>query len=274
MSEARAQEFGVIAGLLLFDDHVDQAESSVAKIFSGAATDDYEKPHATELFRDGANSGVRDELFEYLLKQLHCLIIYEAVYARGVLEDKEAVQAIIQRSIKQDRAALPRSRRTRVLTTLLTGIIFQADTICRSSGVTEVQLESDFIDGGLLKEARAELASLQSDSTERVVTSWDAEAGLCRGRVVIHTTGFDNRTKRVGGIGIGTRYPYLVLAADVLSNSLYHTLRELMATKGAFPPLHNLEALEGFVLRDKVANLRDGYFTDLVFRPREQSEIG
>lgn len=267
-SDPRA--FGVLAGLCVHADAIEGFESHLAEVLSPCTRNCPGKAHATELFRDGANAAVRDRAFEYLACRAECLIVYEAVYARGLLDQQEAVRTIIER-VQEDHNALRTSSnrsKARVMTELLTGIVFQLDTVCMCSGVSGVWLWSDRISKGLLAEAKNEVERLRLDRHEKRVTGWDEETGaVVEGMVKVCSPDFDNRASRVLGVNLNSGHPGLGLAADMIANSIRHYLKLRVDESSNYPPLHDPASLADFPLRDKVANLFEGYFTDRCYRP-------
>ena len=264
------KEFGVLAGLYVHGEAIEGLESHLAELLSPCTQDCSGKVHATELFRDGANSEVRDRVFEYIARRDECLIVYEAVYAMGLLDQQEAIRAIVKQ-VQEDHSAFRTSTnrsKARVMIELLTGVVFQLDTICCSSGVPGVQLWSDHIDRGLLAEAKAEVERLRLDKHERRMTAWDEETGdIVEGSVRVCSPDFDNRTSRVLGVDLNRRYPGLGLTADLIANSIRHYLKLRIDTSHDWLPLHDQASLSDFTLKDRVANLHEGYFTDLCYRP-------
>jgi len=270
--EPDSRAFGLIAGLLLPDESLIQLELEVAVLFSGIEADEGVKLHASEVFAEGANCEIRDGLFEYLADRDDSLIVYEAVYAKGVLEDREALNAIVNQACGRagDSPTPGNASKTRLLIVLLRGLIFQLDTICQCSGVSQVMLLSDTLDKGVLKEAKRQLCELRSDTTKRTIRHWSKKTGLVEGTFGVRVSGFDNRTSRVSEIDTDTAHPNLVLAADIVANSLYHHLGLRISKSSGYPALHDQAALKEFPLKRRVANLHSGFFTDLVFRPSRE----
>jgi len=269
--------FGVLAGLCVRGDVVEGLESHLAELLAPCTQDCSGKAHATELFRDGTNSQVRDRVFEYLASRGECLIVYEAVYAMGLLDQQEAIRAIVEQ-VQEDHSAFRTSAnrsKARVMTELLTGIVFQLDTICYFGGVSGVRLWSDRIDRGLLAEAKAEVKRLKLDKHETRMTAWDEETGaVVEGKLRVCSPNFDNRTSRVLGVDLNRRHPSLGLTADMIANSIRHYLKLRIDRSSDFPPLHDQASLSDFTLKDQVANLREGYFTDLCYRPDSRPWFG
>ena len=68
-------DIGLIAGIALPSRCVPQLNDELEDIFSKLDSSLSDKMHATELFNDGKNRAVRDELFRYLSKKEEWLLI-------------------------------------------------------------------------------------------------------------------------------------------------------------------------------------------------------
>lgn len=269
-----SRAIGIVGGLLIPSDTANLCEQELARLFSEALQGHAGKPHAYEVFRDGRHAGAREEVFEFLLSLEKCLVVYEAVHALGVLQDRDSLRKIIDRAREIGGVdPLPEGgSRTRVLTTLYRGILFQVDELCKSIGIPQAKILTDHLDRGLLKEQLAQLRELQSETSTREYTTWSEQTDVVKGRVEVRTPGFDNRTDRIGGVSVDTEHPHLVLASDTVVNSLHRLLREHVDRCEGFPPLHDGIALEGFRLRSRVASIASNYWTDRVLRPCGDSE--
>lgn len=263
---------GVVGGLLIPSGAASVCEAELGKLLSKALEEHTGKSHACELFRDRKHADVRENVFAFLLSLEKCLVVYEAAYAEGILQERDSLQEIVGQARQMGGLdPLPEGRaRTRILTVLYRGIIFQVDEVCRSFVIPEAEILTDQVDCGLLKEQLTQLRGLQRNTSVRELTTWTEETGVIRGTIEVRTPGFDNRTNCVVGITVDTNHPCLVLAADMVVNSLYHLLREHRERQGGFPPLHDGAGLKGFKLLDRVAFVASGYFTDRVYRPAER----
>jgi hypothetical protein len=264
-----AEDIGLVAGIALPAIDVAGFEADISRILAKVDQSQVSKVHATELFKDGANASVKDELLKFLAARQGWLLIYEAVYPLGLYRQEASNESLLE----QHRPKTPRVKTSinkasqRIYTELLEGIVVKLDEACRLEGSSSVAMISDQIDKGLFKEANSRLEYLKQEVHTHKVSGFDAAAKkVVRGSVTSQVIGFDNTVRFVTKITTEATTSTMTIVADIISNTLY---RQLKSTSMTCPGirLHGHAALEGYVLKHRVAFVDDNYVMDTLYAP-------
>jgi len=263
------EDIGLVAGIALPSSDVAGFEADISPILAKADSSHVKKLHAAELFKDGANAAVKDELLNFLSARQGWLLVYEAVYALGLYRDAASSASLVeQHSPKTPRVKVSKNKaQTRIYTELLEGIIVKLDEVCRLEGASTIAMFSDQIDRGIFKEATSRFEGLKKEVHTDKVSGLDTASGkVVRGSVTSQVTGFDNMVRFVTDISTEATTSTMTVVADVISNTLY---RQLKATSNAYPGirLHGHSALDGYALKHRVAFIDDNYIMDTLYGP-------
>jgi hypothetical protein len=261
--------FGLIAGIALPSRNVPEIQSKLNDLFSEIEGQSFEKLHATEIFADGENAEIRDQLFDLILKEKELLIICEAVYPKGVANDNEALQKIIESHEPQNQRikVSKRSQKNRLYNILLEGILVKLDEICRIENSSDLFMITDLIDKAIWKEANAVLEYLCASEHIKVVTCFDPEVNkVLKGKIKTKVEGIDISVKHIKSIKIEESPSSVTLASDIVCNSIHHHLRRQIEV-GEYPRLNAKSTFNGFFLAEKIALLDDNYLIDSLYSP-------
>lgn len=259
-----ASDIGLIAGIALPARLVSTFDSEISQILSRLDTREIVKAHAVELFRDGKNLGIKDELLNFLKNRGEWLLIYEAIYPLGLYKNEKTTQELISK-YKPNNPKIKTSKnenKLRIYTALLSGIIIKLDELCLIEGSHDVRMISDQIDVGILREALITLDYLKQDVHVQKMSGFDPCTGqIVRGSVKSKVTGFDTKVKHVSDLKIENSISNLSIAADIVSNTLYRHLKSEIG-KRSFLRLHSRKAVDQFILKDRIAFVGDDYIMD------------
>lgn len=261
--------FGLIAGIAIPSRNMPQIQSKLNALFSKIDMQDFDKMHATEIFANGKNAETRNQLFDLIVKEEELLIICEAAYPKGVANDSEALQEIIESHKPRDPRVKvsKRNQKKRLYNILLEGIIVKLDEMCRIENSTDLIMITDRIDEGIWKEAKAVLEYLSALEHIQIVTGFDPELNkVLKGAIKTKVEGIDISVKHIKSIQIEKNSSSLTLASDIVCNSIYHFLGSKIGA-GLYPRLNAKTTFQGFPLADKIPFLDDNYITDSLYAP-------
>jgi hypothetical protein len=266
-------DIGLIAGIALPSRCVPEFESSISKILSNLNTLDVKKIHATELFSDEKNIKVRDELLEYLSKKDEWLLIYEAVYPLGIYQSKKMESEIFNKHKPVNpRVKISKNpQKSRIYNSFLEGIIIKLDEMCKTEKSPNLVMVSDHIDQGLHKEALEALGYLKKKEHRKTVTGFDTVTNKVASRDILSKVeGIDISVKHIDTIIIDSTESPLTITADIIANTLYRNINNVIKTTNKTVRLHSEKALEGYVLKNKTAFLGDDYVMDNLYAPQRE----
>lgn len=264
-------DIGLVAGIALPSSEVVSFEAGVSRILAQADSSKSEKVHATELFKDGANVSVKTELLDFLSERRGWLLVYEAVYPLGLYrQETPTASTFEQHKPKISRIKISENKtQIRIYTELLKGIVVKLDEVCRLEGAASVAMFSDRIDRGLFKEAASSLKHLKEETHTENVSGFDtATKKVVYGSVTSNVIGFDSIVRFVTEITTESTTSTMTIIADIIANTLY---RQLKATSQVHPGirLHGHTALEGYILKHRVAFVDDNYIMDTLYAPHD-----
>lgn len=268
-SNFSASDIGLIAGIALPTRIVGAFESEVNTIISHLDIHGVDKRHATELFKDGKNQAVKEELLNYLCRRDEWLLVYEAIYPLGLFRNEESTQQLFVKH-KPDTPRVKVSKnekRLRIYSVLLEGVILQLDEVCRIEGSSSLLMISDRLDEGIHKEALQTLNYLKQEVHIHRTSGFDTET-----RQIVHSSvesyikGFDAVVRHVSDIETETSPSCLTIVADIVSNTLYRHLKSVVEANPNVR-LRSNAAISGFQLANRTAFVGDDYFSDTLYSP-------
>jgi hypothetical protein len=269
-------EFGLVAGIALPAAEVAGITAQLDPILSKVQLADGDKLHATDIFKGGANTKVRDEIYTFLLKHPGWVIIYEAVYAAGLF-NRQSHNEELASTVRPLNPAVKLSGnnlRSRIYTELMEGIFIKLDEWCVNQGNSHIRLVTDRIDQGIAAELAALKAYLEEREHTHTVTGFDTRTKtVVSGTVTSCISNFDNRVKYLKRIEVETAPSTMTVVADLIANSLQYQLRMKIAANSDLR-LHSHAALEGYPLADRVAFIDDGYLMDTLYAPPKKDTNG
>lgn len=268
-SNFSASDVGLIAGIALPTRIVGVFESEVNAILSRLHTQGVDKHHATELFKDGKNQTVKEELLNYLCNRNEWLLVYEAIYPLGLFRYEESTQQLFAK-YKPDNPRVKVSKnekRLRVYSILLEGVIVKLDEVCRIEGSSNLLMISDRLDEGIHKEALQTLDYLKQEVHIQKTSGFDTETRqVVHGSVESRIKGFDVVVRHVSDIKTETASSCLTIVADIVSNTLYRHLKSVVEANPNIR-LHSKAAISGFHLANRTAFVGDDYINDTLYSP-------
>lgn len=268
-SRFTAEDIGLVAGIALPSSEVAAFEADISRILAKADSSQLEKLHATELFKDGANASVKEELLNFLSSRQGWLLVYEAVYPLGLYRQEGSNEALLeQHKPNTPRVKISKNKtQTRIYTELLEGIVVKLDEVCRLEGSSSVAMFSDQIDKGIFKEAGSKLEYLKEEIHTDNVSGFDTEAKkVVRGSVTSQVIGFDTTVRFVTEITTEATTSTMTVVADIISNTLYRQLKTTSKTHAGIR-LHGHAALDGYALKHRIAFIDDNYIKDTLYAP-------
>lgn len=268
-SNFSASDIGLIAGIALPARVVRAFESEADTILSSLDLSGVDKEHATELFKDGKNLGVKSELLDFLRNRDEWRLVYEAIYPLGLFKAKESTRNLFAKH----KPANPRvkisknDKRLRVYTALLEGVIVKLDEVCRIEESSDLLMISDHLDEGIHKEALQTLGYLKQEVHTQNVSGFDTETKqVVHGKIESRVEGFDAAVRHISGIKTELAPSTLTIVADVVSNSLYRHLRSVVEASPDIR-LHCEAAISDFHLANRIAFVDDHYIVDTLYSP-------
>lgn len=262
-------KFGLIAGIAIPSRNLPRLQLKLNALFTKIGRQDLHKMHATEIFANGKNAETRNQLFDLIMKEEELLIIYEAAYSKGVANDGEVLQKIIEsHKPKNPKVSVSnRNQKKRLYNILLEGIIIKLDEMCRIENSTELIMITDRIDKGIWKEAKAVLEYLSASEHIQIETGFDPKLNkVLKGMIKTKVEGIDVSVKYIKSIEIDENSSSLTLASDIVCNSIHHFLRNQIGV-GGYPRLNAKTTFKGFPLEAKIAFLNDNDLMDSLYEP-------
>lgn len=264
-----ASDIGLIAGIALPARVVGAFESEANAILSRLDTTGVNKEHSTELFKDGKNSNVKDELLEFLSNRDEWILIYEAIYPMGLFNEKESTRKLLAKYKPANPGVKisKNEKRLRIYTALLEGVIVKLDEMCRIEGSSELSMISDRLDEGIHKEAIQTLDYLKQEAHTQTISGLDTKTEkVVHGEIESRVEGFDVTVRHIAGIKTELTPSCLTIVADVISNTLFRHLKSVVEATPDIR-LHSKAAVSGFHLANRVAFVDDNYIFDTLYSP-------
>lgn len=265
-------DIGLIAGIALPARLVPIFNGEISIILKKLDLSDVKKLHASELFKDGKNAPIRHELLNFLASKNEWLLVYEAVFPLGLYNSEVSTQQLLQRPNPTNQSVrVSRNQHIkRIYIAMLEGIIIKLDEVCRNEHSHDLLMVSDQIDNGILKEALETLNHLKQDTHVHKSSGYDTATGqIVHGSIESSIKGFDAKVKYVSDIKIDSTQSSLTVAADIVTNSLYRHLMQVVKKTPSLR-LHSNAAVADFILKDKTAFTDDCYIMDTLYLPNSE----
>jgi hypothetical protein len=263
-------ELGVMAGLLFIGGKFARVEgrlNSVVTSYVGSSP----KLHITDL-TPGAQSSLRADIFA-ILKDESVTCVYEAISSHGFHKADSDIRQLEEESKQEARSSVSVSGKypiDRLHRQLFEGLY--AKTVAygleKLGGVFEIKAIIDHVDEALLREFRETTADfLGRIDTTTDVSGFDHNTRkVVYGKIDFRATGLDDLSQVTSSVAIGGGS--LVLAADVLANSLLHHLEGRPIMERPNRPA----ATEGHPLQELFYGTSDNDISDALFGVAESLE--
>ena len=267
-NEPSKNSFGIIAGFAFPARNKASFEEKLKELYSKLDTEAMSKVRSAYAFVGDRNADVKEEYVNFFLGS-ELLIVYEALFLKGVFIMKQLVEQMKKRA-KQNRrntdiVILTKEHKEDVYFEVLTGLIVKLDEICNIEGSSDLAILTDTVDKSILHEARKLLKSLSRDEHVSKLKSVDKGKGEQIEGAVISKVHYPVAIKNLDFIGISDK-PELTFAADFLSNSIYRHLKNKVE-EGCQFGLNSKKIMRDFPLVSKIALLDDNSMTDRLFSP-------
>lgn len=273
LTEDRDNEVALFCALVFPADRIDTFRARFEPGYNNfiAAKPEGEKAHITDAFKPGNEewAAVADEVrseFYNLVAELEIPIIYEARrlnIERSGHERLEELTAEARASRRSNIKASHRASQSRVEEQLIIGLTLKLDAFCEDFSRQRVDLYFDEIDEPLAKVYRAAIDVTRhvGDKTT-TVKGWDPDAKKpVTGEIHIKAQApIPLDVRFVGDLHVAGKSDPLVLATDVVANSLHYHLRSL--PDDAY--LNRPSSISGWVLAERVYGVREDAIEDLI----------
>jgi hypothetical protein len=265
-------DFGLIAGIATPERNTVKLESKLKIIFSKINTQGLKKMHATEIFVNGKNSEIRKQLFKLILEEPELLIIYEGVYQKGVAYyNNENIKKIMDTNKpKNSKVKIPvNNKKESLYSNMLIGIIIKLDEMCRLENSSELVMFSDNMDKKIFKRAKKLLDYLRENEHVKIISGFDKGSNkVVKKTLTTKVEGLDINVKYIKSIEIAEKnFPNLIIASDIICNSIYRFLKCQINTEASIPRLNAEVTFEHFILKNKLPFLYDNYIMDNLYSP-------
>lgn len=279
--EKHKGELGVVAGILISEEHVTTVKSDLESISAKYLSEG--KLHITELENEDQES-LRGEIFDYLLSK-GARWTYEAMYVEGFYNHAQFVVSMVNQAKKNRRSKVKISSNEKydlLHTEMFTGAFGKGVAFCMDYVGHQFHLNvaTDNVDKPILKEfyQRAERLLNVGKKRVRKVTGFDPDSNKVVSSSVSYeiTQGFDALGDLSGvSFEINVSESVLTLAADIVANSVYHHLTSLQKNNPGCA-LNSHKAIEGHRLAPIVYGVSEGELqapqvADTIFRYPSQS---
>lgn len=264
-------EYGILAGWAFPEIHKDKFEAKINEVLSSLRNRGFKKLHCTEIFRNDQNEEVREQLYQILLDLEEYIIIHEGTYSVGVKQFESQIaehSTQIPTNTPEHIKIIKTQERTRLYTTLLTGVIAKLEEAAISEDELEVHMISDRVDIPIQEEAQQLLEELSESKRTVTAKIFNTETQKREDKSYDFEmkSSFEFKIKRVKSISYVENVNPLTFAADFICFEMLRHFRRQMKIQRPIL-FQSPDVLEGFRLKHKVAFLGDAYFSDLVYKP-------
>jgi hypothetical protein len=248
--EQHEGEFGVVAGILIPEEHLSVVESDLNFIANKYESEG--KLHITDL-ESNDQECLRGEIFDYLLSK-HIRWTYEAMYVEGLHNQARIAATMVKTAKENHRSNVNIScneKRDLLHAEIFTGVFGKGVAFCLDNVSHQFHLNviTDNIDKSILrkfKEGAQQLLNVGKKNTCKV-TGFDHDSqSVVTGSVSFEITQGRDVLGDFSGVlyDINVSESVLTLAADVLVNSVHHHLASLQESNPGCA-LNTKEAIEG-----------------------------
>ena len=271
LTPARDHELGLVCALLVPAPRVEEFRDAFRPGYQRFldAMPEGAKLHITDAFASGNERwatvarSVRSE-FHKLIGDLEIPVIYEARRLAVDRKSHELTEALISRAKATSRspvAVSDRPSQSTVEESLLVGLSLKLDAFCEDAERQQIDLLFDALDGKVAQLYRAHIERTRNiGKSTCTVKGWNRET---KSRVEAQLSceahaSFTLNTRFLGELVVAGKADPLVLAADIVANSLYNHLKRLSPAA----PLNNPASIDGWNLEERVYGTMDNAISD------------
>ena len=269
----RDHELGLICALLIPARRIEEFRNAFRSGYEQFlnAMPDGAKPHITDAFTPGNEHwgtvacSVRSE-FHQLIRCLQIPVVYEARRLSVDRNSYEHQEHIVSQAKETRRSTIRISDRvsqSRVENQLVLGLALKLDAFCENFRRRRVDLLFDKIDGKAIRDYRAVVDRTRNIGRSRhVVRGWNPETkSQVRGEIFFEAHApFPLNTRFLGELHVMDKTDPLMLAVDIIANSLYNHLLSLPSD--AF--LNHPSSIDGWEHKDRVYGVMDNAIEDII----------
>lgn len=269
----RDREIGLMCALLFPAKHVEKyrnAFRSGYERFLDAMPNDA-KLHITDAFASRNECwatiarSVRSE-FHRLIDCLQIPVVYDARRLAVERDSHELQEIFVSQAKKSRRSPIKISdhpSQSKVEGALILGLALKLDAFCTDSGHKKIDMLFDRIDDKVAQEYRKIVARISNiGNSTRIVKGWNTETkSQIQSKISTKIDApFPINTQCLGELRVVGKNDPLILAADIVTNSLYDHLLNL--SHEAF--LNRPSSIEGWDLERRVYGVRDDAIEDII----------
>ena len=273
LTSARDHELGLVCALLVPAPRVQEFRDAFRPGYQRFvdAMPDGAKLHITDAFASGnepwatAAKAVRSD-FQGLIRRLQIPVIYEA---RRLAVERDSFE-LQENMVSQAKAArrspirVPdRPSQSTVEDHLVLGLALKLDAFCEDAGRQWIDLMFDELDAKVAQRYDDALNRTRNiGRSTRRVKGWDPQTkSRVEGEISFQANApFPLHTRFLGELHVAGKLDPLVLATDIVANSLYDHLMSLPAS--AY--LNRPQSIAGWELQDRVYGARDDAIEDII----------
>ena len=232
---------------------------------------DNAKLHITDAFAPGNKSqatvarSVRSEFFDLLCRH-QIPVVYEARRLKLERDSYERLEDLVSKSKTACRSPIRISERASNSTVeeqLIFGLALKLDAFCEDAECLQVDLLFDNIDNNIAQVYRDVIESTRNiDKSSQIVEGWNSETkSRVQGEIFVEVNApFPLNTHFLGKLCVVGKEDPLVLAADIVANSLYGHLQSLSPKA----KLNSPTSISGWDLESRIYGVRDNAMEDII----------
>lgn len=273
LTAARDHDLGLMCALLIPTERVREFRNAFRSGYEQFlnAMPDSARPHITDAFMSGNECwatvarSVRSE-FHRLIRCLQIPVIYEARRLAVERNSHERQELLVSQAKETRRSPIripDRVSQSRIEDQLVLGLALKLDAFCEDFKRRRVDMLFDEIDNTMAQGYRTVVDRTRNiGKSRRVVKGWNPETkSQVRGEISfeVHAP-FPLNTRSLGELHVVGKADPLMLAADIVANSLYDHLRGLASD--AF--LNCRPSIDGWDLEDRVYGVSDNPIEDII----------
>ena len=284
----RDPEIGLMCALLFPAEHIEKYCDAFLpgyKRFLDAMPNDA-KPHITDAFTPGNECwatiarSVRSEFYRLIhCPQIH--VVYEARRLAVERDSHQRQQNLVSQAKELRRKKLHyspiripnRLSQSKIEDELIIGLSLKLDAFCNDNGYKRMIMLFDEIDNKVVQKYRKLVADTSNISNSiNVVKGWNIETkSQVQGEISTKIDApFPVDTRHLGELHVVGKNDPLILAADIVTNSLHYHLSNLSYDAFLnhpslnYPPLNRPSSIKGWDLEKRVYGVRDDAIEDII----------